>query len=166
MSTSPAPTSEVTSAQEAARTSSRWRELVPALAGVALGVTTLALSTQIPDGAASVRFSPRWWPDALAFLLIGLGVVHAVLSWVTGGTDEAPEPATRAGAIRLVAILSAIVGYGVLWYFVDFRVSTTVLFVALTYIAGGRGWKALLLFPVVTTMVLYLLFGVLLRVPL
>jgi len=34
------------------------------------------------------------------------------------------------------------------------------------YILGARGWKALILFPVICTAVLYGLFGLLLKVPL
>ncbi|GLU48223.1 tripartite tricarboxylate transporter TctB family protein [Nocardiopsis ansamitocini] len=166
MSTAPIPGTGEGSAPEAARTPSRLRELVPALAGLAVGAAALVLSMQIPEGNRLTQFSPRWWPEGLALLLMGLSLLHAGLSWARPRALEAPEEATRAGAVRLVAILAAILGYGVLWYFVDFRVSTAVLFAGLTYIGGGRGWKALLIFPVITTAVLYLLFGVLLRVPL
>jgi len=80
--------------------------------------------------------------------------------------EDGPGSATRQGAWRLATMLASIAGYGVLWYFVDFRVSTAILFVALTWLGGGRGWKALILFPIGVTAILYLLFGVLLRVPL
>lgn len=151
-------------ATAAAQRPSRLRELVPALAGAAVAVAVLVLVAQVPaDGPT--RFSPRWWPEGLAFGLLGLSALHAALCLRRPAAPDAPEPATRAGALRLASMLLAILGYGVLWYFVDFRVSTTVLVAALTFLAGGRGWKALLAFPVICTMVLYLLFGVLLRVP-
>ncbi|GAA3739381.1 hypothetical protein HDA32_002787 [Spinactinospora alkalitolerans] len=170
MPAAPIPAPGESGAAEAApgpsRPRSRLRELVPALAGLALGLAVLVLTAQIPEGAGLTGFSPRWWPEGLALLLIVLSVVHAALSWARPGAGEAPSEATRTGALRLVSLVLTILGYGVLWYFIDFRVSTVVLFAALTYLTGGRGWKALLVFPVVTTGVLYLLFGVLLRVPL
>ncbi len=153
-----------------ARPGPRKRDLVPAAAGAALAVTAFALATQIPEGARLTQFSPRWWPEILAALLLVLSVCLAVTAFRRKPTaaveQDVPESATRQGAWRLTSMLASIGGYGVLWYFVDFRVSTLVLFVALTWLGGGRGWKALVLFPAIATAILYLLFGVLLRVPL
>lgn len=152
----------------AARPGSRVRELAPAAAGVALGLGAFALAAQIPEGTEPSRFSPRWWPEVLSLVLVGLSLAHAAVSLVghdPATDDDDLEAATRQGTLRLLSMLAAIAGYGVLWYFVDFRVSTAILFIALTYLGGGRGWKALLAFPVVVTAILYLLFGVVLRVP-
>jgi hypothetical protein len=147
----------------------RPRDLVPAAAGAALAAGAFALATQIPEGARLTQFSPRWWPETLAVLLLVLSACLAagtLFRRSATAEEDAPEAATRQGAWRLVAMLASIAGYGVLWYFVDFRVSTAVLFAALTWLGGGRGWKALILFPIAVTAILYLLFGVLLRVPL
>lgn len=147
----------------------RVRDLFPAGAGAVLAVGVFALATQIPEGARLTQFSPRWWPELLSVLLLALSIGLAVQTLRRPSApveDGVPESATRQGSQRLALMLAAIVGYGVLWYFVDFRVSTAILFVALTWLGGGRGWKALILFPVLATAVLYVLFGVLLRVPL
>lgn len=151
-------------AAEAVHPPSRRHELVPALVGAGVAVLVLALVSEIPaDGPT--RFSPRWWPQGLAVLLLALSALHAALCLRRPTRVDAAPPATRSGAVRLAVMLAAVVGYGPLWYFVDFRVSTTLLLVALTFVAGERGYKALLVFPVACTTVLYLLFGVLLRVP-
>ena len=152
-----------------ARPARGLRDLVPAAVGAALAAGAFALATQIPAGAGLTQFSPRWWPETLAVLLLVLSAVLAAGTLLRPGAaveEDAPEAATRQGTWRLTAMLASIAGYGVLWYFVDFRVSTAVLFVALTWLGGGRGWKALILFPIAVTAILYLLFGVLLRVPL
>lgn len=147
----------------------RLRELVPALAGIAVAVLVFVLITEVPDDTHQTQFSPRWWPEGLAFVLLGLSIAHGVVSAIrppTQAEDDGPGELTRSGVLRLLSMLAVIAGYGVLWSFIDFRVSTTILFIALSYLGGGRGWKALIAFPVVATMTLYLLFGVLLRVPL
>jgi putative tricarboxylic transport membrane protein len=150
----------------AARPASPVRELIPALAGIAVAAGALALAAEIPEKAGLTSFSPRWWPEGLAFLLLGLSVLHAVLALTRpAAAAERPAAAHRTGVLRLTAMLLSILGYGVLWYYVDFRVSTTVLLIALVYLGGGRGWKALLVFPAIVTATLYLLFGVLLKVP-
>ena len=152
-----------------ARPGRRLRDLIPAAIGAALAVVAFALATQIPEGARLTQFSPRWWPELLAVLLLLLSALlaaGALFRPTVTVEDDVPEAATRQGTWRLVAMLASVAGYGVLWYFIDFRVSTTLLFVALTWLGGGRGWKALILFPIAVTAILYLLFGVLLRVPL
>lgn len=156
-------------AEEGAGPRHRVRDLIPAGAGAVLAVGVFALATQIPEGARLTQFSPRWWPELLSVLLLVLSVCLAAQTLRRPSApveDDAPESATRQGSQRLALMLATILGYGVLWYFVDFRVSTAILFVALTWLGGGRGWKALILFPVLATAVLYFLFGVLLRVPL
>lgn len=156
-------------ATSAARPGRRLRDLIPALAAAAFAVVAFVLASQVPEGARLTQFSPRWWPELLAALVLLLSVFLAVgalrRSTVTV-EEDVPEEATRQGAWRLTAMLATIVGYGVLWYFIDFRVSTLLLFIALTWLGGGRGWKALILFPITVTAILYLLFGVFLRVPL
>jgi len=152
-----------------ARPGRRLGDLVPAAAGAVLAAGAFALATQIPEGARLTQFSPRWWPEILAVLLLLLSACLAasVLRRPSVTPEEdGPGSATRQGAWRLATMLASIAGYGVLWYFVDFRVSTAILFAALTWLGGGRGWKALVLFPIGATALLYLLFGVLLRVPL
>ncbi|MBB6121830.1 tripartite tricarboxylate transporter TctB family protein [Nocardiopsis algeriensis] len=159
-------------AEEGARSAHPLRDLVPAAAGAALAVGAFVLTLGIPVREGLTQIGPRWWPEVLsgALLLLAVLLVAGTLrkrsAKAVAADTDIPDPATREGAWRLVAMLGSILGYGVLWYFVDFRVSTALLFAALTWIGGGRGWKALLLFPVVVTTVLHLLFGVLLRVPL
>ena len=156
-------------ATRAARPGRRLRDLLPALVAAVFAVVAFVLASQVPEGARLTQFSPRWWPELLAAFVLLLSVclaVGALLRPTVTVEEDTPEEATREGAWRLTAMLASIVGYGVLWYFIDFRVSTLVLFIALTWLGGGRGWKALILFPIAATAILYLLFGVLLRVPL
>jgi hypothetical protein len=97
---------------------------------------------------------------------MALGLMVGVQSWIRLGSAEDKESATRHGAARIALILASIAAYGVLWYFIDFRVTTFLLFAGLVAIGGGRGWKAFLLFPAIATAVLYVFFGLLLKVPL
>jgi hypothetical protein len=63
-------------------------------------------------------------------------------------------------------VIALIVGYGAAWYQLHFLVVTVPLIAGLVFITGGRGVRALLVFPVLTTALLYGIFGLLLRVPL
>lgn len=145
---------------------SRRREV--GLGVVFLGVGTLVLALaraiEIPDRALSV--SPRIWPEALGVGIMALSALQIVRSLVRPAVaDDDLEPTTRVGRLRVAGFVLAVVAFGPLWYFVHFLVSATLLVAALTWIAGGRGLKDLLLFPAGITVLLYGLFGLLLKVP-
>lgn len=146
---------------------SRLHRLIGPAAGILFGLVVIALAQSIQEPAIDTSFSPRWWPETLGGVVILLSVGVAIKEILAPGpADEEIEPRTREGVIRVVAVLAAIAAYGVLWYFTIFPVATFALFVALVFILGARGWKALVLFPVICTAVLYGLFGLLLKVPL
>ncbi|WDZ83364.1 tripartite tricarboxylate transporter TctB family protein [Micromonospora cathayae] len=141
-----------------------------ALGGVFLlvGVVLLVLARSIELPQRVMAVSPRIWPEMLAYGIIGLSVLQIVGSVVRPArddTDDETEPATRIGILRVAGFVLATAAFGVLWYYVHFLVSATVFIAALTWIAGGRGVKDLVLFPAGVTAVLYVLFALLLKVP-
>jgi hypothetical protein len=140
-----------------------------ALGGVflLLGVVFLVLARSIELPQRAMAVSPRIWPEALAYGIMGLSVIQIVSAFVrTPREDEdAPEPATRIGVLRVAGFVLATFAFGALWYYVHFLVSALIFIAALTWIAGGRGIKDLGLFPAGITVVLYALFALLLKVP-
>ncbi|KXK63457.1 hypothetical protein AWW66_02640 [Micromonospora rosaria] len=148
---------------------SRWREAAPGAICLVLGAVLLWLARSIELPTRVMAVSPRIWPEALAFGIMGLSVLQIVLAFVRtpeADDDEDEGPVVRSGIVRVVGFVVATVAFGFLWYFVHFLVSGLVFVAALTWIAGGRGLKDLVLFPAGVTVVIYVLFGLLLRVPL
>lgn len=144
---------------------SPWREA--ALGGVFLvlgtAVLLLARSIALPDRPLAV--SPRIWPEVLGIGIISLSVLQIITSFVATPKSDDLEPATRVGMLRVAAFVLATLAFGLLWYYIHFLVSGMLFVAALTWIAGGRGVKDLVLFPAGITVVLYGLFAILLRVP-
>lgn len=150
-----------------APTIGRRRLLIGPAVSLALGLAVLLLAQGIEEPAIATGFSPRWWPEVIGALIcvLSLGVAIKAVVRPDAKGEEETEP-TRLGMVRVVLILVSVLVYGVLWYFLDFRIATLALVAAIVAILGGRGWKALILFPVIVTAVLYVVFGLLLRVPL
>lgn len=144
---------------------SPWREAAPAVVFLVLGAVLLVLARSIELPTRATAVSPRIWPEALAIGIIGLSVVQIVLAFVVAPKGTEDEPATRMGILRVTGFVLATFAFGLLWYYVHFLVSALVFVAALTWVAGGRGVKDLLLFPAAITVVLYALFALLLRVP-
>lgn len=137
---------------------------------VALGVTLIGgaamwSANALDLSAADGSIGPGWWPTVLGGLLVAGAVAIGVVA--LRRPDPVPEDRVNAhGLGRLGAVVAAIVLYGIGWYYFHFLLVTVVFLSALLFVTGGRGLKALVVFPVLTAAVLYGLFGLLLRVPL
>ncbi|WP_424467949.1 tripartite tricarboxylate transporter TctB family protein [Pseudoclavibacter helvolus] len=147
------------------RPASRRRELLIAAGVIAVGGASIALAFAVVPATGGDPFGPRWWPTVLgaAIALLGVLLVGVAIRKPDAPSEDAP---TKRGLVRMLLMLAAIAAYGVAWYYVHFVVVTLLLAAGLTYVLGGRGWRDLILFPVIVTVVLYGVFGLLLGVPL
>lgn len=145
--------------------STRLREVLTGAGVLLVGATVLLLAQQLPGAQANGEFGARWWPSliggAIALLGLAVAVVGALRPPARGCED-----ASATGVGQLAAILGMIVAYGVAWQFAHFLLVTPLLIVGIMAVLGGRGWRSLLLVPVLVTATLYGVFGLLLRVPL
>lgn len=154
-------------ADEAGTQLSLVRRLIGPTVGIIAGVAFLALTLTVAEPKIPTSLSPRWWPQLLGVLLTMLCIGVAVKEiFAPGAPDADVEASTRLGVIRVSTFLAIIAVYGVLWYFIAFPVATFALFFAMIWILGVRALKPLLLFPAIATGVLYVLFGLILKVPL
>lgn len=141
------------------------RGLLVALGVALLGAAAVWSATALELSAADGSVGPGWWPAVLGGLLVAGAVAIGVVA--LRRPDPVPENRVSAhGLGRMGAVVAAIVLYGIGWHFFHFLLVTIVFLSALLFVTGGRGIKALVVFPVLTAAVLYGLFGLLLRVPL
>ncbi|KZF03896.1 hypothetical protein A2J03_27760 [Rhodococcus sp. EPR-157] len=147
------------------RPNSRVYEVGIGLAVVILGAAVYVMTNRIDVAREGQSFGPRWWPTALAVSMVVIGMILIVQAVISRIVSDEP-PITTSGAFALSATLALIAVYGIAWQYFDFRVVTVVLLAGLTAISGGRGIKALVVFPVITTVILWAIFGLLLQVPL
>lgn len=143
----------------------RGYEAAIGVAVIAIGLACFVLTGQIDLAREGQAFGPRWWPTALSVTMIVIGGVLVVQALMHRITSDEPR-ITRSGGITLTVTLTLIIGYGFAWQYLDFRAVTVFLLAGLVFAFGGRGIKALMIFPVATTLVLWAIFGLLLRVPL
>ena len=144
----------------------RLRELIAVLVSVGAGAAVLILSrfVQAPQGGP---LGPPFWPTMIGWAMVGFGLLLVFVNVIRGKRPvEGPDQMTRWGVGRLILAAVLVVLYLLLWNLLQFWVSTLIVAVALTFLFGGRTWKALIVFPAVITAVLHFLFIVALRVPL
>lgn len=135
------------------------------LCGIAVGIAVIALAQTIPLPSIDGQFSPRWWPQLSGAAIVLFSLAAAVRAIPSDAPMDELETSQPGGVRRIAVSLAAIAAYGMLWHWIDFRIVTVLLVAALVAVNGGRGWAGLIAFPVVVTTVLWLLFSVLLRVP-
>lgn len=157
------------------------RRLEIAFAIVALAFTSgyLFLSTQIPlrREAAPGQIDARFWP-----LVIGVtGVVIAIALLAIAITRPAPtredlERIQSGGYLRVVLTLVITGAFIALWslgtvilfgYRIEvFPVAAALLMAALMLLYGHRRWLSLIIYSASVTAFVYVVFGMLLRIPL
>lgn len=147
---------------------SRKLERLIAISLVVLSSGGIIASRLIAVRTETGGIDPRWWPTVICVLTLGLSLLLTVVSLTKPPFDrEDLEVTNRGGWYRLMwtIIFSAL--YIVAWTLSEnFVIPSVLLLVILMWTYDGRGWKALVIYPVVTVTGIYLLFHTLLKVPL
>lgn len=158
---------------------SRRLEITTAIGAVLVFAIALVLARgiEIRAVAAPGQIDARFWPTVLAAggLLLSIGrLVTAVVA--TPEAREELDPRQRGGFRRVALTLAVTVAYIAIWSIGDvivagyriqiFPIVTTAYLAALLALHGARSWKAFVFFPLPLAIGTYLLFGMLLRIPL
>jgi hypothetical protein len=157
----------VDAADHSPASSSRRLEVAGAVVALGISLLLFFLADRIELRVETGGIDPRWWPRTLGMIGIAVSVLLLLVSALRTPPDrDEVEAATPAGRIRLAATVALAFAYMFVWPAVGFVPATLVLLVVATAVFGGRGVRALVLFPVCLTAALYLLFDVALEVPL
>lgn len=158
---------------------SRPLEIAFGVAALAFTAGYLFLSTQIPlrREAAAGQIDARFWP-----MVIGVsGVVVALVILAVALTRPAPtredlERIQPGGYVRVIATLGITGVFLALWslgsvilfgYRIEiFPIAAALLMAALMVVYGHRRWMSLIIYCVSVTAFVYVVFGMLLRIPL
>lgn len=158
---------------------SRALEIAFGIVALAFTAGYLVLSTQIHlrREAAPGQIDARFWP-----MLLGItGVVVAIAILVIAITRPAPgrediERIQSGGVVRVVITLAVSGAFIALWslgsvilfgYRIEiFPIAAALLMAALMLVYGHRRWLSLIIYTVSVTAFVYVVFGMLLRIPL
>lgn len=159
--------------------SSRAIEVAFGVVALAFTAGYLALTTQIDlrREAAPGQIDARFWP-----MLLGVtGIVVAIAILVIAITRPAPgrediERIQPGGVVRVIVTLLISGAFIALWslgsvilfgYRIEiFPVAAALLIAALMLVYGHRRWLSLIIYTASITAFIYLVFGMLLRIPL
>ncbi|PPL19371.1 hypothetical protein GY24_06560 [Microterricola pindariensis] len=162
---------------------SKRLEIIVAAAALLFNVILLvaAQSIELRRAADPGQIDARFWPTILALLGIGLAVARLVIA-IVGKPDERDDlervqPGQMGKLLIALALTAGFLGvwswktatltlFGLVIGFKLFVIVAPLYLAALLFVFGARGWKSLVIYPVVTTGFIYLLFGQLLRIAL
>lgn len=132
-----------------------------------VGVVMLAGARAITLRNETGGIDPRWWPSAIAVGIIACGAWMAFNAF-TGRRGERDVDGVGAhGWVQVFITVGMTALILVLWQVgVSFLVLGPAYLVVLNWVYGLRNWRSLLLFPAIIAALLYLIFQLLLKVPL
>jgi putative tricarboxylic transport membrane protein len=120
-------------------------------------------SFEIVVGLASDRLGPTFFPRLLAIVLAVLAL--ALIARATTGRSHALAPSPMRSGV-LAGVLVATIGYGLLLPWTGFLLITPLLLGAVIWVLGLRSWGKLAGVAIGITVSLYVLFKLVLGVPL
>jgi putative tricarboxylic transport membrane protein len=166
INTTPGEEAEAPAASASARPS-RWLEIAVATAAVGLTGAVYLLGGAIDLRVEQPGMNPRSWPQLLGGLGFGLSVILLVTALVRPPQPRSDlDASTRPGWQRLLLTVGATLAFLAAWPALGFVFTAPVFIAAITAIGGGRGIRALLIYPIVMAALIYALFNLLLKVPL
>ncbi len=158
---------------------SRTMEIAVAALGLLLMVVVLVLARQIElrREAGPGQIDARFWPTVLAWAGFVAAAWRLVVVLVRPADERTDLERVRGGGLgRLALTVLATAAFVAVWNLREvvllgyelrvFPYACPLLLAGLVWLYGGRTWTSLLLFPVLTTVLTYLVFGTLLRIPL
>jgi NADH:ubiquinone oxidoreductase subunit 6 (subunit J) len=158
---------------------SKRLEIVVAVVALAAFTTFLLLSLNIElrQEAAEGQIGARFWPTVIGVSGLVIALWRVVLTLVTPADDRDDIERIQPGGFkRLGLTLVFVVAYLALWqlrtvdlfgYRINLFLFITVVFLAaVVAVYGAKSWKPIVIYPVVITAFIYVLFGILLRIPL
>lgn len=158
---------------------SRPLEIAFGIAALAFTAGYLYLATQVPlrRAAAAGQIDARFWPMVIgvAGVVVALAVLAMAVARPAVGRDDL-ERIQPGGAVRVIATIAISGVFIAVWslgsvilfgYRVEiFPIAAAVLMAALMLLYGHRRWLSLLIYSASVTAFVYVVFGMLLRIPL
>ena len=164
--------------ENVAKPSRRLEIVAAAIALVFMAVyLVLVLQIDLRRETGAGQINARSWPTILGVLGVLIALWRLVYVFVRPPAERDDlEKLQTGGRRRLVSTIVLTVIYLALWqvrsvvafgYNIELFVFITPVFLfGLLYVYGARSWKTLVFFPIITTAFIYVLFGMLLRIPL
>ncbi|WP_460801097.1 tripartite tricarboxylate transporter TctB family protein [Microbacterium sp. GXF6406] len=158
---------------------SRALEIVFGIVALAFSAGYLALATQIPlrREAAPGQIDARFWPIVLGVTSVVVAIiilVHAITKPAPGREDV--ERIQAGGILRVVMTLIIAFLFVALWslgslilfgYRIEvFPIAAALLMASLMLVYGHRRWLSLIIYTAAVTAFIYVVFVMLLRIPL
>ncbi len=133
----------------------------------AVFLAVFLLSFQIHSAVDSGGVTPSWWPQVLT----GSGMVVSALLVVLaaigkGAISDEVGPATRTGLLRVLGSAAVLIAFLTAWPVVGFYIAAPIAIVVLLLLFGVRSIRGIAIYLVLVMGLVYLLFTLLLRVPL
>ena len=154
-------------------------EIAFALVSLAVSAGYLALATQIPlrREAAVGQIDARFWPMVLGVSAVAVSILLIVVAITRPAPSrEDVERIQPGGVIRVVATLALTLGFVAVWsvgsvilfgYRIEiFPIAAALLMAALMLLYGHHRWLSLFIYTASVTAFVYVVFGMLLRIPL
>lgn len=142
------------------------REHIVGFICIAIAIAVLCITPTFPKGQAGVNLTgPAFFPEVLAIAYLVLGVIQILAGFKVqkqieeGTPSDTQEAQKKKGRVwPTVEFIALLIAFIVLFEPLGFIISTIAFLFLLMLLLGVKWWKSLL-YAIIYTAVIYLLFG-------
>lgn len=124
----------------------------------------LYMINQLPQPKSTVELGPGFFPKLIIYLIIFLSALQIIVLFFT--KKEAPDESQEVSNWKVIAMIVSMVAYVASLSFFDYKIGTFLFIPAVMVLLGVKKYKVLFLVSSISTASIFLLFEVLLNVPL
>ncbi|MDX5475012.1 MAG: tripartite tricarboxylate transporter TctB family protein [Bacillaceae bacterium] len=140
--------------------------------GIIVNIVLLGLSffmltviNKLPEPRSTVELGPAFFPRLLIYLIIILNIVQIFIALLSK-QKEVVEETESVNIWKVVLMIASMIAYVTSLHVIDYRIGTFLFILAVMALLGVKKYRPLFLVPAIATGSIYVLFEVLLNVPL
>jgi len=118
---------------------------------------------QLPERPNTVELGPGFLPKLVIYFILFFNALQTIVN-ILAMRKHAEEESEFNGR-NLVILLVIMVGYVFSLEFIDYKIGTFILILSIMFLLGVKRYKTLIMVSGISTLTIFLLFEIILNVP-
>jgi hypothetical protein len=124
----------------------------------------LYMIEQLPTPPNTVELGPGFLPKLVIYVIIFFNAIQTLINIVTKSKNQVEDSGFSARNLVLLLLIMVIYVFSLSW--IDYKIGTFLLILSIMFLLGVKRYKLLLMVPAISTLSIFLLFELILNVPL
>ncbi|WP_209124155.1 tripartite tricarboxylate transporter TctB family protein [Alkalihalobacillus sp. BA299] len=131
---------------------------------ICISLFMLYVINQIPHRPNTAGLGPDFFPKLIIYLIIFFNALQMIILLLAKSVN--PDDEEKVNFFKVFALIGSMIAYVASLSFFDYRIGTFLFIIVVMVLLGVKNYRVLFLVSSISTASIFLLFEVLLKVPL